>query len=354
MFLVMISITTIFALAPWQQVFDKYALVFKVFLFLLVTAALPTSRERIHALVWVMALSLGYYGIKGGGFTLLGGGAERVFGPDSSMISDNNQLAVGLLVAMPLMNYLRLESRHWLIRQGFLAAMALTLLAVVGSYSRGALLARGTVCGYFWLKSSRKLLSGSLVAIALATAITFMPEKWAERMHSIETYQEDLSAQGRLQIWRVAWALATARPLIGGGFSATYSQPLVEQVVPGAEWRAVHSIWLEVLGEHGFPTFFVWLGISIAAAVYARRIIRQATGVPGLEWCINLARMAQVSMIAYISGGTFLSLCYWVYYFTILVIVAATHEQVRATAPQDAAAPRPAVACLPAGLALPR
>ncbi len=44
--------------------------VFKVFLFLLVTAALLTSKERIHALVWIMVLSLAIYGIKGGVFTL--------------------------------------------------------------------------------------------------------------------------------------------------------------------------------------------------------------------------------------------------------------------------------------------
>ena len=95
--------------------------------------------------------------------------------------------------------------------------------------------------------------------------------------------------------------MAVARPLVGGGFFATYSQPVVESIRAGCGMsRAVHSIWFEVLGEHGFPTFFVWVGITIAGAVYARRIIRQATGVPGLEWCVNLAKMAQVSMIAYL------------------------------------------------------
>ena len=92
--------------------------VFKVFLFLLVTAALLTSRERIHALIWVMVLSLAFFGIKGGGFTLLSGGADRVFGPDGSMINDNNHLATALLVSIPLMNYLRMESRHAIIRYG--------------------------------------------------------------------------------------------------------------------------------------------------------------------------------------------------------------------------------------------
>jgi len=270
------------------------------------------------------------------------------------MIADNNHLATGLLVAMPLMNYLRMESRHAVIRYGFLAAMALTLLSVLGSYSRGAFLALGAVAVYFWLKTPNKIISGTLVAVALAASIAFMPEHWIDRMHSIGAYEQDTSAQGRLQIWHVAWVIATSRPLIGGGFLATYFQPVVDQFVPGVEWRAVHSIWLEVLAEHGFPTFFVWLGINIAGAVYARRIIKQASGVPGLEWCVNLARMAQVSMIAYLTGGTFLSLSYWDYYYTILVIVGATYEYVKRTVPQALPASRWTAGVLPARLALSR
>ena len=194
LFLVLITVTTMFALAPWDDVEAKWELVFKVFLFLLVTAALLTGRERIHALIWVMVISLAFFGIKGGGFTLLAGGAHRVFGPEGTMIGDNNHLAVGLLVSIPLMNYLRMESRHAIIRYGLLATMALTLFAVVGSYSRGALLALGAVSGYFWLKSSKKLISGMLLAIALVTAVTFMPASWIDRMNTIETYQQDTSA----------------------------------------------------------------------------------------------------------------------------------------------------------------
>ncbi len=353
LFLVMISATTMFALAPWDMVEARWELVFKVFLFLLVTAALLTSRERIHALIWVMVLSLAFFGIKGGGFTLLGGGADRVYGPDGSMIHDNNHLAVAMLVSIPLMNYLRMESRHAIIRHGLAAAMVLTLFAVVGSYSRGALLALGAVSGYFWLKSSRKLLSGMIVAMALVAAIAFMPERWFARMDTIGTTHLDHSAEGRLEMWHTSWLLALDRPLVGGGFQATYWQPIVDQFVPGAEARAAHSIWFEVLGEHGFPTFFVWLGIIIAGTVYARRTIRLATGVPGLEWCVNLAKMAQVSTIAYLTGGSFLSLCYWDYYFTMLIAVSAVYQHVTATlgsAPER----RLAANAIPSRLALSR
>jgi putative inorganic carbon (hco3(-)) transporter len=233
--------------------------------------------------------------------------------------------------------------------------MALTVFGVVGSYSRGALLALGAVCFFFWCKSSKKLVSGVVIVVALSGAITFMPASWTERMSSIESYQQDGSALGRLQIWNVTWVMAKTRPLTGSGFFGPYTSAVVDRFVPGAEARAVHSIWFEVLGEHGFPTFFVWLGINIAAAIYARRIIKRASGVPGLEWCVNLAKMTQVAMIAYLVGGTFLSLCYWDYYFTILIMVSAVYEHVNAALRQDAPRSRWAsAAAMPARLALSR
>jgi putative inorganic carbon (hco3(-)) transporter len=354
LFLVMITFTSMFALAPWYFVEAKWESVAKVFLFLLVTAGLLTSRERIHALIWVMVISMAYFGIKGGGFTLFGGGANRVYGPEFSMIEDNNHLATALLVSMPLMNFLRIESKHAIIRYGFMAAIALTLFAVVGSYSRGALLALGAVAGYFWLKSPSKIVSGTLLAIALVVAIAFMPEHWVERMHTINEYQEDASAMARFEVWHTAWVMATSRPLVGAGFFATYWQPVVSQFVPGAGTRAVHSIWMEVLGENGFPTFFVWIGMSIAGAVYARRTIKRATGVPGLEWCVTLAKMTQVSMIAYLVGGSFLSLCYWDYYFTILIAVSAVDQHVTATLGSTTPARRFAARAPPPRLALSR
>ena len=43
---------------------------------MLLTAQLLTSKERIYAMVWIMALSLAYFGVKGGGFTVLYGGRQ--------------------------------------------------------------------------------------------------------------------------------------------------------------------------------------------------------------------------------------------------------------------------------------
>lgn len=326
LFMLCISLTSLVALAPAAGVEEKWETVMKTLLFVLVTAALLTDRIRIHALLWMMVISLGYYGVRGGAFTLITGGNHRVFGPPSSMIGDNNHLAAALLVALPLMNFLRLQSRHRAVRIGLLAAMVLTLLAVLGSYSRGAFLALGAATLFLWWNSSHKLVFGTVLALCLAVGISFMPPGWTERMSTIETYQADGSATGRLAIWGASWQIALARPLTGGGFMAPYTQSVIDQFDPGVTARAVHSIYFEVIGEHGFPAFLIWLAINVTGIMNTIRIRRMSRATPGLKWCDDLARMGQVSILAYLVGGTFLSLCYWDFYFTFLVILAATRR----------------------------
>ncbi len=328
LFMIGITFTSIFAMSEADYVWGKWQWVEKICLFLLITATLVNSKERLHAMIWVMVLSLVYFGINGGGFTIVHGGSDKVLGPPNTIIGDNNHLAAALLVSLPLMNYLRLQSAHYLIRLGLLATMVLTVFAVVGSYSRGALIGLLAVASYLWWKSPKKVISGALVVGLVITAITFMPDSWVQRMGTINSYQQDSSAEGRLNIWFASWVMAVKRPLTGAGFHAPYEQNVVDEFVSGVTARAVHSIWFEPLGEHGFPTFFAWLGILISAAYYARRTVKLTKDVPGLEWASDMAKMTQVSMLAYVTAGSFLSLSYWDFYLTLMVVVAALYDHV--------------------------
>ena len=60
------------------------------------------------ALAAVLVCSIGFYGLKGGIFTLMHGGNLRVWGPGGSFIEGNNELALAIIVCIPLM---RLMSR---------------------------------------------------------------------------------------------------------------------------------------------------------------------------------------------------------------------------------------------------
>lgn len=334
-----ITVTSITALAPPEDVWAKWDLTFKALLGLLVTALLLSDRWRIHALVWVIALSIGYYSVKGGLFTLMTAGNYRVYGPSESMISDNNHAAVAFLIILPLMNYLRLHSAHAFVRGGLAAAMVLTLMSVVGSYSRGALIGLAAVAAVFWWRSQRKLVGAVVLGVVLAGSLSFMPAAWWDRMNSIGSYEQDASASDRLLLWEAAWKLALDRPLVGSGFRGPYTREVMDRVAPEVSARAIHSIWFEFLGEHGFPAFAIWLGMIVAGAVYTIRLARLARGRPELLWAYDLARMSQVAIVAYCVGGTFLSLSYWDVFWTVLVIAPAAHGVAQRMAEEQDAAP---------------
>ncbi len=328
-FAVCITGTTLIAISPDAVVWKQWDRVFKVIIGLLLTAALLTERWRIHAIIWLIVISLGFFGVRGGVFTLMTGGSFRVLGPPDSMIGDRNHLAVALLFAIPLMNWLRLHSKHAVVRWGLLAAMVLTLFSVVGSQSRGALIALAAVGFVLWLRTPGKILSGIAIVAAMAGAITFMPQSWVDRMRSIQTYEEDASAMGRIRIWTAAFDLAKARPLTGGGFRAVYQQNIVDQYSPGITARATHSIYFEVMADHGFVIFGLWVFMIVVGIWYTFRLMALARNRPSLRWASDLGRMAQVSIVAYLVGGALLSLSYWDVFWTLIVVLGAAHALAR-------------------------
>jgi probable O-glycosylation ligase (exosortase A-associated) len=324
----LVTMTSLTTLAPEAVTWHKWDRTIKTIAGTLLVACLLTNRRRIDALIWIMVISLGFYGVKGGIFTILTGGSYIVRGPADTMIGDRNHLATALLVALPLMNYLRMRTAHAPVRVGLLTAMGLTLFSAVGSQSRGALVALGATAVLLWWRSHSKVASGTVIAACVAAVVAFMPQTWVDRMETILSYEEDASAMGRVRIWHAAYLLAVDRPLVGAGFQGPYLQEVVDRVAPGITARAVHSIYLEVLGEHGFPTFFVWLALVAAGAFYAWRLAKITRERPALAWAYDFGRMAQVSMAAYLTSGTFLSLSYWDFYWILLVAVAAAHTLV--------------------------
>ncbi len=283
----------------------------KTLLMIFVTMAVIHTREQIRWLVWILVISLGFYGTKGGLFTVLHGGSYKVWGPAGSYITDNNSLALALVMTIPLMRYLQLTETHPRVKQGLGVAMVLCAFSALGSYSRGALIAIACMAFFLWLKSPKKAALGFAVVLVLPLLIAFMPKQWTERMHTIDTYNKDASAMGRINAWEMAWNLALDRPFVGGGFEI-YDKGLFERYAPNPkDVHAAHSIYFQALGEHGFVGLALFLSLGFLTWRNGSWIISRARGDPDHEWAVNLARMIQVSQIAFATGGAFLSLDYF-------------------------------------------
>lgn len=313
------TLTTFFAFYP-ELAWTQWEKVMKIMLMIFITPLVINDRHKLRLLVWVIVLSLGFYGIKGGIFTIVHGGVYRVQGPEGSFIGGNNELALALLMTIPLMRYLQLTEKSRWIRLGLTAGIVLTALAAIGSQSRGALVGAAVMGAMFWWKSRNKFVTALLITIAAGLVWRIMPPQWYERMQTIETYEEDASALGRINAWWTAFNVAKSR-ITGGGFEM-FQAPTFQLYAPEPDRvHDVHSVYFEQLGEHGFPALALWLLLGLLTWRTGSWVIRRAKKDPERKWAADLAAMGQVTMMAYYAAGAFLGLSYFDLYYHVLMLI---------------------------------
>ena len=302
--------------------------VMKIDFMVLVSLVLLYSKRHLLVFAWVVVGSIGFYGIKGGIFTLLTGGAYRVWGPANTFIEGNNELALALIIITPLFRFLQLQTTSKWVRRGITAAIILCVAAALGSHSRGALLALAAMAAALWWYGGRQL--GILVGILLVSggALLFLPEHWFSRMNTISDYQSDASAMGRINAWWMAWNLASDR-IFGGGFSI-YDLDVFNRYAPDpTDVHAAHSIYFQVLGEHGFVGLFLFLLLWSLVWWNAGKLRKEAKKVSETKWLSDLGAMCQVSLVGYAVGGAFLSLAYFDLPYNILILIVLARRWIK-------------------------
>lgn len=323
------AVTTLFALNP-TLAGPTFERVVKVQIGTFLALLLLYKREHVIALMWVIAVSIGFYAVKGGIYTIATLGGGRVWGPMNSFIADNNAFALASVMSIPIWAFLytQYSERKWL-RWAILAAIGLSALSALGSQSRGALLAIAAMAAFLWAKSHRKLITGPVILLLALGLVAFMPESWMQRMSTIQSYEQDSSALGRIETWKMLYNLASARPLVGGGFEP-YERWIFEiynPSYPGA--HAAHSIYFQILGEHGFAALGLFLLFWLLVWRMCNQIARMTEHRREERWAYWLAQMTKVSLVAYLVGGTFLNLAYWDMPYFLFVAVAVTRWLVR-------------------------
>ena len=142
---------------------------------------------------------------------------------------------------------------------------------------------------------------------------------------------------GRINAWTMAVNIANDR-ITGAGFA--FASPFIYQMyAPDPSIVLVaHSIYFQVLGEHGYIGLILFLSMWISAYRVAGYIVKAGKGVDDLAWAVHFGNMAKVSMVGFAVGGAFLDLAYWeMPYYLIAALVAAkllVNEHLKSVAPQ--------------------
>ena len=335
-----VCLTTVFS-PNIELASEKLSTVMKAMLLGLMVPILITTRHRMLMLILAIGGSFGFYAAKGGAFTLATGGQFNVMGPVGTFIADRNDLALALVMSIPFFRFLNLHAPHKLLRLGALGLMLGASVSVIGSQSRGGFLAIAIV-GLWLILTSRHRAGLLAAAIVMSTfTVSFMPDSWWDRMGTVQSYEEDGSAMGRLHMWRYGIEIADDHPL-GIGFRAYKMKDVAAAYLPESiKLRASHSIYFEVLGEHGYIGLFLFIFLY-AAAFFSFSHTRKLARQHGLDWAADLSSMMQASIVAYAAGGTFLEVASFDLSFQIVGIAMALSLIVQETLKQREAANAPA------------
>jgi probable O-glycosylation ligase (exosortase A-associated) len=340
------TLTTILAHNP-QLSFEKWTWVSKVLLMTFVTMSLFQDRARLRWLYMVPALGIGFYGFKGGIWVLVTGGGELVFGPDMSFFADNNTLGLALCMVLPILLYLsRDEKRPWLKRI-LQVTFCLSIISIIFTYSRGAFLGLFVILSVLIWRSPWRMRFATAIILAALIAAPLAPQRIWDRLGSIGQQESadtrDTSAAARLEAWRTSWELALDRPFTGGGFRALWNEDLwLRYYGQGFQNNFdAHSIYFEVLGEHGFLGFALYFGALVTALLTLRRLRKRWRDDPEHKYISHYAEMLQLSLYPFLVSGAFVGVAYFDIYFLILGTVAVLQQL--SWVAETATAPAPAV-----------
>lgn len=301
--------------------YEQWNKVMKVYFMVFVGLAVLHQKRHVIALAWVCALSLGLLGVKSGIYTITSGGGGRVWGPAGTFIADNNEFALALILAIPLLRFLQMQLISRWGKRALTVMMLLCAAGSLGSQSRGALLALIAMTLVLWWRGRSRVVGGVLIGLVAVALVNFMPDTWSGRMSTIQTYEDDGSAMGRISAWWNAWNLAFHYPL-GVGFNAARPE-LFAKFSPYyfGTTHAAHSIYFQVLGNHGFIGLFIFLALWIATWRSASWLRVNGANVPEARWASDLGTMSQVSLVGFAVGGAFLSLSYWDLPYNVMMMV---------------------------------
>lgn len=337
----MFGISTLFAIYP-QPALSRLIFVSKILLMVFVAMSLVNTPQRLQWLLRVIALILGFHGLKGGIFVILSGGQHIVWGPEGSFLEANNAIGLALAMNIPLLLYLwKIETVAWL-RWLIIAMLFFSYPAILGTYSRGAWLGLAIVTVLLFLRSKHKFVLAPAAGIFALITIPFLsqivPERMVQRYDILVNYEKDDSAISRFWNWEFCKRVGMAHPLTGGGFDY-YNVDLYPIYYPefvqrwGAQkiWSC-HSTWYTIFGEHGFPGLLLWLGLLGSSFLSLRKLSFAVKDDGPLSWIPQCARMISISLVSFIIVGSFFDAAYFDLLYYLIGAIIILKEIARATA----------------------
>ena len=261
---------------------------------------------------------------------LVGFGPQVSYKGDTSRASvggsyDPNDMALLFVISIPFAVFMLKDSKPK-GRVLLIAAIALMMVGMVKTGSRGGFVGLIVIGVLILIRSSAQFRRYSLIAVATGILLLAFaaPQAYWDRINTMINYEEDYNVTenvGRVVVWRTGLKMVAAHPITGVGISgfqtayAKFSNSKVE-ISP-------HNSFLQVAAELGVIGFLLFTAIVFVSIRGARRIRKRALQGKEDADLIWLASAVEVSFMGFVVSAFFLTHAYTAIFCFLAGISAA-------------------------------
>jgi O-antigen ligase len=256
-------------------------------------------------------------------------------------LADENDLALAMSMALPypiFMASLSGTTARWTLI--YRATIAVIVVVIIISFSRGGFLGLIAVAASVWLFSKRKLrnllITLAIVFVAGTLILKVLPAGYTARLNSINDPTSSTRVE-RLRSWELGWVMWKHNPILGVGVdqfpwnAARYERMtsywIDEEYSKSLAGREAHSLYFSLLAEMGLAGVIVFLCLLAGIVRTLISVIRassQLTSIaPSSQSKISLEERLQANDVAllakailcslsgYLVSGAFISVTYY-------------------------------------------
>ncbi|MBK6674409.1 MAG: O-antigen ligase family protein [Proteobacteria bacterium] len=196
--------------------YNVFTLIFGYLILFFLIARIITTRKRLRGLFLTLIVSHIFLIIYNP--LVVTDPYVRHYITGATFLGDGNDFSLSLVILLPFSLELVMGAQKKSHKILYIVLLAILILAIIGTQSRGASLGMGTAFAYLWWRSPRKGPALVALAIALFGVLLYAPDVYFSRMKTLSNPEQESSAEARLRAWKAGarmaqdhtWALVQA------------------------------------------------------------------------------------------------------------------------------------------------
>lgn len=267
----------------------------------------------------------------------------------SGSIGNSNDLASHFIFVLPFVLYIAMDSRRAkLIRFASIGFMAYAMKVILGTASRGAVIAIAVGFLFVLLKASGKQRVAALAIVGVFAAATplLLHGNAADRLASLvgasQHEEAKESGEARQYLLKQSIIYTLQHPIFGVGLGqfSNFEGKLSTAEGKVGNWHETHNSFTQVSSECGLPGVIFFAGAIFSAMFSVYRVFRRAQKARQTE-IANTCFCYLLSMICFVTSITFLANAFRFYLSLMIglaIALSAAAQEALSAEPANAAA----------------